>query len=231
MLVQVHKVALICKCTFAIFSNELRTLSCLYLYQLWIMFHHANFNSEHDISIMQSSLWAKMTLPKIHSLFVEQTSLVSFKDDSMHNLASCVVPQSFSMSQDWSSASIVIIYWNHVQHTLTTAWYLLRRYISITKNYLLDSTLLLQWNPILTRPVNIKLFMLDTHIIRWHENIYSIHLSTLMIVMMVSSNGDIFPVTDLLCKEFPSTQWTPLPKATEAKLCCFLRCVPEQNVE
>ena len=59
LLIQVHKVALICKCTCAIFGNELRTLSRLYqlwFYQLWIMFHHANFNSVHDICILHYAI-------------------------------------------------------------------------------------------------------------------------------------------------------------------------------
>ena len=49
--------------------------------------------------------------------------------------------------------------------------------------------------------------------------------------MMASSNGNIFRVTGPLCGEFTGHRWTPLTKASDAELWCFLWSAPEQTVE
>ena len=57
--------------------------------------------------------------------------------------------------------------------------------------------------------------------------------------MMPSSNGNIFPVTGLLCGgggggggRFIGHRWIPHTKASDAELWCFLlSVVPEQTVE
>ena len=51
------------------------------------------------------------------------------------------------------------------------------------------------------------------------------------VIMMTSSNGNIFRVTDPLCEEFTGHRWIPLTKASDAELWCFLWSVPEQTVE
>ena len=42
---------------------------------------------------------------------------------------------------------------------------------------------------------------------------------------MTSSNGNIFRVTGHLCEEFTGQRWNPRPKASDAKLSCFLWCL------
>ena len=42
------------------------------------------------------------------------------------------------------------------------------------------------------------------------------------VIMMTSSNGNIFRVTGHLCGEFTGSRWIPLTKASEAGLWCFL---------
>ena len=42
------------------------------------------------------------------------------------------------------------------------------------------------------------------------------------VVMMASSNGNIFRVTGHLCGEFTGDRWIPLTKASDAELWCFL---------
>ena len=49
----------------------------------------------------------------------------------------------------------------------------------------------------------------------------------LMVVMMASSNRNIFRVTVPLCGEFISHRWIPRTKASDAELWCFLWSVPE----
>ena len=51
------------------------------------------------------------------------------------------------------------------------------------------------------------------------------------IIMMTSSNGNIFRVTGPLCGEFSGYRWIPLTKASVTELWCFLWSVPEQAVE
>ena len=48
-------------------------------------------------------------------------------------------------------------------------------------------------------------------------------------IMMTSSNGNIFRVTDPLCGEFTSQRWIPLTKASDAELWCFLWSAPWIN--
>ena len=45
-----------------------------------------------------------------------------------------------------------------------------------------------------------------------------------------SSNGYIFRVTGPLGGEFTRQRWVPIPKASDAELCCFLWSMPEQTV-
>ena len=45
-------------------------------------------------------------------------------------------------------------------------------------------------------------------------------------LMMTSSNGNIFGVTDPLCGEFTGHRWIPLTKASDAELWCFLWSAP-----
>ena len=53
--------------------------------------------------------------------------------------------------------------------------------------------------------------------VHWH------HMGSLSHrVMMTSSNGNIFPVTGHLCREFTDPRWIPHTKASDAKLGCFL---------
>ena len=47
--------------------------------------------------------------------------------------------------------------------------------------------------------------------------------------MMMSSNGSIFHVTDLLCGEFTGHQWKPRTGASDAELWCFLWSEPWIN--
>ena len=48
---------------------------------------------------------------------------------------------------------------------------------------------------------------------------------------MPSSNGNIFHITDPLCREFTSRQWIPLAKVSDVELWCFLWPAPEVTVE
>ena len=45
--------------------------------------------------------------------------------------------------------------------------------------------------------------------------------------LMTSSNGNIFRVTGLLCREFTGHRWIPRTKGSDAELCCFLWSTPE----
>ena len=51
------------------------------------------------------------------------------------------------------------------------------------------------------------------------------------LVMMTSSNGNIFHVTDPLWGEFTVHEWIPLTKASDAELWCFLWSAPEQTAD
>ena len=48
---------------------------------------------------------------------------------------------------------------------------------------------------------------------------------------MMSSNGNIFRVTGPSCGEFTGHRWTPLTKACDAELWCYLLGAPEETVE
>ena len=56
------------------------------------------------------------------------------------------------------------------------------------------------------------------------DNAYSLqgYVTRTERVMMTSSNGNIFRVTDPLCGEFTSLRWIPRTKASDAELWCFL---------
>ena len=58
-----------------------------------------------------------------------------------------------------------------------------------------------------------------------HKNIFAFS-----VIMMTSSNGNIFHVTGPLCGEFTGHQWIPLTKASDAELWCFLWFALEQMV-
>ena len=47
------------------------------------------------------------------------------------------------------------------------------------------------------------------------------------IIIMKSSNGNIFRVTGPLCREFTGHWWVPRTKASDAELWCFLWSAPE----
>ena len=49
------------------------------------------------------------------------------------------------------------------------------------------------------------------------------------ILMMTSSNENIFPVTGHLCGEFSGHQWIPRTKASGAEFWCFLWSAPESK--
>ena len=53
----------------------------------------------------------------------------------------------------------------------------------------------------------------------------SFHVRT--VLMMTSSNGNIFHVTGHLCGEFTGLRWIPRTKASDAELWCFLWSAPE----
>ena len=48
--------------------------------------------------------------------------------------------------------------------------------------------------------------------------------------MMMSSNGSLFHITDLLCGEFTGHQWIPHTKAIDTELWYFLWSAPEQQL-
>ena len=51
------------------------------------------------------------------------------------------------------------------------------------------------------------------------------------VIMMTSSNGNIFRVTGPLREEFTGHRWIPIKKARDAELWCFLWSAPGQTVE
>ena len=53
------------------------------------------------------------------------------------------------------------------------------------------------------------------------SNHVTLHIIT-VIVMMTSSNGNIFRVTGHLCWDFTGPRWIPRTKASDAELWCFL---------
>ena len=50
-------------------------------------------------------------------------------------------------------------------------------------------------------------------------------------VMMTSSNGNIFRVTGLLCGEFTGPRWIPRTKASDAEIWCYLWSASERTLE
>ena len=73
--------------------------------------------------------------------------------------------------------------------------------------------------------------MLTTSGAASHEHfcIQCVVISSLGVVMMTSSNGNIFRVTGPLCGEFTGHRWIPRTKASDAELWCFLWSAPEIN--
>ena len=60
---------------------------------------------------------------------------------------------------------------------------------------------------------------------RWHRLQMSCNY------MIMSSNGNIFRITDLFWKETTGYRWISLTKANDAELWCFLWSAPEQTIE
>ena len=67
------------------------------------------------------------------------------------------------------------------------------------------------------------------HTVPQFSLVYVISMKTgyRMVVMMTSSNGNIFRVTGPLRGEFTGHRWIPLTKASDAEFWCFLWSVPE----
>ena len=51
------------------------------------------------------------------------------------------------------------------------------------------------------------------------------------LILIMSSNKNIFRVIGPLCGEFTGHRWIPLRKASDAELWCFLWSAPEQSIE
>ena len=51
------------------------------------------------------------------------------------------------------------------------------------------------------------------------------------VIIMTSSNGDIFRGAGPLCGEFTGHRWMPRTKTSDAELWCFLWSAPEETVE
>ena len=60
----------------------------------------------------------------------------------------------------------------------------------------------------------------------WKQHDVGISLKS-AVVMMTSSNGNIFRVTGHLCGKFTGPRWIPRTKASDAELWCFLWFTPE----
>ena len=60
---------------------------------------------------------------------------------------------------------------------------------------------------------------------------YSSRIGMLWLVMMTSSNGNIFHVTGPLCGKFTGHRWIPRTKVSNPELWCFLWAAPEPTVE
>ena len=55
-------------------------------------------------------------------------------------------------------------------------------------------------------------------------------VTKVIIVMMTSSNGNIFRVTGPLCGEFPGHRWIPRTKASDTEFWFFLWSAPEKRL-
>ena len=86
-------------------------------------------------------------------------------------------------------------------------------------------------------PVTRKMFPFDDVIMQCASDSVFVYVPlTLMwssfceahfIMMMTSSNGNIFRVTGHLCGEFTRHRWIPRTKASDAEIWCFLWSAPE----
>ena len=65
---------------------------------------------------------------------------------------------------------------------------------------------------------NIIIYIKSTDILQWRRY---------RDFMVMSSNGNVFHVTGLLCGEFTGHRWIPHPKASDAEFWCFLWSPPE----
>ena len=68
-------------------------------------------------------------------------------------------------------------------------------------------------------------------VLPWYRSVLPEHFMGNSLIMMTSSNGDIFRITGLLCGEFTGNRWIPRTKASDAELWCFLWSAPEWTVE
>ena len=66
--------------------------------------------------------------------------------------------------------------------------------------------------------------------VKWPWGKGKINYSNTFEFTMTSSNGNIFRVTGLLCREFTGHRWISLTKASDAEFWCFLLSAPEQTV-
>ena len=66
-----------------------------------------------------------------------------------------------------------------------------------------------------------QMFFLNV-VYRDRSQLSYVTIPTIQLIMMTSSNGDIFRVTGHLCGEFTGPRWIPHTKASDAELWCFL---------
>ena len=56
---------------------------------------------------------------------------------------------------------------------------------------------------------------------------YAYHYTICLMIMVTSSNGNIFSVAGPFCGEFTGNRWIPLTKASDEEFWCFLWSAPE----
>ena len=105
----------------------------------------------------------------------------------------------------------------HTQHVTRLIFWHNRRWRSWT-----DELEVQPWNPF---------SIFRTKWLSGSETWMAPHFHCAKIVMMTSSNGNIFRVTGPLCGEFTGLRWIPLTKASDAELWCFRWSVPELTVK
>ena len=111
-------------------------------------------------------------------------------------------------------------------HSLLTYW----GYVSVALSHRFVTRSLINWDhTYMTRDnahkMAIALSITATRVLRNKEHIISKHDSRKSVLtglmMMTSSNGNIFRVTGHLCGEFTGHRWIPLTKASDGELWCF----------
>ena len=73
---------------------------------------------------------------------------------------------------------------------------------------------------IIWKPLEIRNYLVNLY--DCHETTNYTRSNYVNVLMMTSSNGNIFRVTDHLCGEFTGPRWIPCTKASDAELWCFL---------